>query len=161
MILKQYIGKASYVQSWMDVFHVDKTELNICMIYNVTSSGLNEVVWAPNFWLPTSCTAAQSLSYNYCSMDKDLGEMFLNFPLPKRFQIVSGVNLKDLKNQLRYKDMTEREILFGKIGKNKFHTHWTRYWMGFRCSPFYTAMFYYLAEKFIRGKRQDSYNFLR
>ena len=68
-------------------------------------------------------------------MDKDLGEMFLNFPLPKKFQDVSGVNLREFKDQLSYVDGTKRKRLFWAISKKKFNTHWSRCWMGFCSSP--------------------------
>ena len=73
IIRKGYIVAGKEVQSYMDVFHVEKTKFDIRMIYNGTSCGLNNSVWAPNFWLPTARSAARVLSYYYCTMDKDLG----------------------------------------------------------------------------------------
>eukprot|EP00978_Attheya_sp_CCMP212_P041074 scaffold230999_cov61-Attheya_sp.AAC.2 len=59
------------VKSLIDYFHVPKAD-NIRLILNGTSCGLNAAVWTPNFWLPTSKTAANLLYYNYCSVDVDL-----------------------------------------------------------------------------------------
>jgi hypothetical protein len=51
------------------------------LVYNGRSCGLNNVTWAPNFWLPTAWSAIRLLDFNYYSVDLDLGEMFLNVPL--------------------------------------------------------------------------------
>ena len=74
----------------MDFFEVDK-DSDIRLVYNGTSCGLNDALWAPNFWLPTPATAARTLSYGYYMVDINLGEMFLNFPLHKALQRFSGV----------------------------------------------------------------------
>ena len=144
-VQKGYVVPAKYVQSYMEVFDVPK-QSDIRIVQNGTSCGLNSCVWAPNFWLPTAKTAARSLSYNYCTVDKDLGEMFLNFPLPKVFQKVSGINLRQFKDDLGYEDVTERKRKFEDIPLKNFKTVWTRCWMGFKASPFYTAFFYHMAE---------------
>jgi hypothetical protein len=70
--------------SYIDYFRVPKAD-DICVVYNGASCGLNETVWAPNFWLPTPKSANRVLNYNYCGVDLELGEMVLNFPLPMLF----------------------------------------------------------------------------
>jgi hypothetical protein len=71
----------NYIKSLIDYFEVPKDD-NIQLVYNETSCGYNEVLYAPNFWLPTPASAARVLGYGYYMVDIDLGEMFLNFPLP-------------------------------------------------------------------------------
>jgi hypothetical protein len=64
-----------FIPSLMDFFAVDK-ESDIRLVYNGTSSGLNNALWAPDFWLPTPATAARTLGYGYYMVDIDLGECF-------------------------------------------------------------------------------------
>jgi hypothetical protein len=66
----------------MDLFDVEKGS-DIRIVYNGTRCGLDEVLWAPNFWLPCPAAPAKFLSYGYYMVDIDLGEMFSNFPLQK------------------------------------------------------------------------------
>ena len=71
------------IKSHIDVFSVQKAD-DIRAVYNATKSGLNDAVWAPSFFLPTSRSALRVMSYcSYC-VDMDLGEMFLNFVLDVR-----------------------------------------------------------------------------
>jgi hypothetical protein len=85
-----------FIISYMDYFGVPKAD-DILVVYNGASCGLNETVWAPKFWLPTPKSATQVLNYNYCGVDLDLGEMFLNSPLPMLFRRLSGINLSPLR----------------------------------------------------------------
>jgi hypothetical protein len=71
----------NYIKSLIDYFEVPKDD-DIRLVYNGTSCGLNDVLFAPNFWLPTPKSAGRVLGYGYYMVDIDLGEMFLNFPLP-------------------------------------------------------------------------------
>jgi hypothetical protein len=82
----------NYIKSLIDYFEVPK-DLGIRLVYNGTSCGLNEVLYSPNFWLPTPASAAQVLDYNYCMVDIDLGERFLNFPLPHVLRRYSGIDV--------------------------------------------------------------------
>jgi hypothetical protein len=63
----------------MDFFEVEK-DSDIHLVYNGTSCGLNNLIWAPHFWLPMPATVARLLGYSYYMVDIDLGEMLLNFP---------------------------------------------------------------------------------
>jgi hypothetical protein len=56
----------------MDFFAVEKDS---DMVYIGTSCGLNDMIWAPKFWLPTPATAARLLGYGYYMVDIDLGEI--------------------------------------------------------------------------------------
>jgi hypothetical protein len=51
------------------------------MVYSGTSCGLNDVLWAPRFGLPTVKQTLRALLAGYCQCDLDVGEQFLNFPL--------------------------------------------------------------------------------
>jgi hypothetical protein len=127
------------IKSLMDFFKVDKGITDICMVYNGTSCGLNDTLWAPNFFLPTPASAARVLGYGYYMVDIDLGEMFLNFPLSDLLQRFSGV---DVSHYAR--DMGKMMSKLAALGN--WLVHWTRCWMGLKPSPFMAVRFYYLAE---------------
>jgi hypothetical protein len=139
-----------FIMSYIDYFGVPKAD-DIRVVYNGSSCGLNPTVWAPNFWLPTGKSATRVLNYNYCGVDLDLGEFFLNFPLPLLFRRFSGIDLTPFKAQLGY----------GHISDADFQLRWERCWMGFKPSPFYSTRFYYWAEEFARGDRREETNPLR
>jgi hypothetical protein len=145
----------SFIKSLMDFFDVEKGS-DIRMVYNGTSCGLNDVLWAPNFWLPYPATAARLLSYGYYMVDIDLGEMFLNFPLPKLLKRYSGVDLTPYAEELHKSREPKKPLSSGRQW-----VHWTRCWMGLKPSPFMAIRFYYLAEEFARGNRWQKDNPLR
>ena len=146
---KEYIAPRKTL-SYIDFFAVPKTVDNngnvmeIRMVYNGTSCGLNDCVWAPNFWMPTPHTAARQLDYNSYMIDIDLGEFFLNFPLHKRIQPHTGIDLKAIRDEA------------AKLGQPvESPEHWTWLLMGFRASPYMAVRFYYLAEEVIIGDPED------
>jgi hypothetical protein len=63
-----------FIKSLMDFFEGDKGITDIQMVYNGTSCGLNDTLWAPNCFLPTSASAARVLGYGYYMVDIDLGK---------------------------------------------------------------------------------------
>jgi hypothetical protein len=106
-------------------------------VYNGQICGLNKATWEPNFWLPSTRTALRVLDYNYYSVDMDLGEMFLNFPLHSSLQRFSGVDITPYKQDL---NITKEGACW---------LRWSRTWMGSRPSPYNAVHFHYLAEEFI------------
>jgi hypothetical protein len=142
---------AAFVKSLIDSFPVDK-DGDIRMVYNGTSSGLNAVLFAPNFWLPIPASAARVLGFGYFMVDMDLGGMFLYFPLPSVLKRYLGVDFEPYRNELKehFRDQ-----------KGKAWPHWTRCWMGLTPSPYMAVRFYYFAEEFAWGNRLDPTNALR
>jgi hypothetical protein len=138
--------KRDFLKSYIDYFIVPKAD-DVRPVYNGTSCGFNEAVWAPNFWLPTAKSATRVLDYNYCGVDIDLGEMFLNFPLPRVFRQFSGIDISQFKSDL-FSSVGEA---LGEIPRRLFKVRWERCWMGFRPSPYYSVRFYYWAEEIIRA----------
>jgi hypothetical protein len=138
------------IESLVDYFFIPKAD-NIRPVYNGTSCGLNESVWAPNFWLPTGQSATDVLNYEYSSVDLDLGEMFHNFPLSHIFRARSGLDLTPFRSDLEPDGST----------KSHFFGRWERCWMGFRPCPYYGVRLYYWAEEFARGDRSNLDNPLR
>jgi hypothetical protein len=115
----------NFIRSLMNFFEEAK-ESDIRLVYNGTSCGLNDTLWAQHFWLPTPSTAARTLGYGYFMVDIDLGEMFLNFPLHKMLQKFSVVDFSQYSSSLR-------EPLTGPCKKD--WVHWTRCWMGLLILP--------------------------
>jgi hypothetical protein len=148
LVLDRGYVQPGVIRSFIDYFDVPKAD-DIRLVYNGTSCGLNAALWAPNFWLPTAKTALRSLDFNFYSVDMDLGDMFLNFPLHRELQSYSGIDLTPLKRPL------------GITTPGPFHVHWTRCWMGSKPSPFYAVSFFYIAEEFVRGNHIDKDNPLR
>ena len=93
-----------------------------------------------NFWMPSPHTAARQLDFNYYMIDIDLGEFFLNFPLHRRIQPHTGIDLKAIRK--------EAATINHPITTSE---RWTRLLMGFRASPYLAVRFYYLAEEVIVG----------
>ena len=144
------------VKNFIDYFGVVKAETDIRVVFNGTSCGPNDAVWAPNFWLPTSKSMTRILGYNFKTVDLDLGEMFLNFPLHPSLQVFSGVDLTTFKKDL--------EVHLPEIeweDPNRRGDVWMRDWMGFAPSPEWSCRFYYFAGEFVRGNIRDIDNPLR
>jgi hypothetical protein len=91
-------------------------------------------------------------------VDIDLGEMFLNFPLPFVLQRYSGIDVSTFKDEIN-----EDEDLktFSDDSKAKAWANWNRCWMGLKPSPYMAVRFYYFAEEFARGDRRAKNNPLR
>ena len=89
---KRYIAPGE-VKSLTSYFSVPKGADDIRMVYDGTKCGLNDVLWAPWFQLPTIQTALRAVMAGTFMCDNDSGEMFLNFPLPLAIQLLCGVDL--------------------------------------------------------------------
>lgn len=146
------------VRNLVDMFTVPKGESDVRMIFNGTSGGLTDSIWAPSFYLPSATSMVRIMNFNYEVVDIDLGEMFNNFPLCELLSIYSGVDLTPVAAEL--KELIP-ELLKGKwkdgdrlIGK------WIRLWMGLKSSPEWAARFYYMAEEVVRGKDDEEDNVL-
>jgi hypothetical protein len=63
------------------------------MVYNGTSSGMNNHLWAPWFALPTFYALARTLEVGTFMGDSDIGEMFLNFMLEGNCACLAGVEI--------------------------------------------------------------------
>ena len=144
------------VKNLIDYFAVPKAD-DIRLVLNGSSCGLNNAVWASNFWLPTASTMIRQLGFNYKFVDIDLGEMFLNFPLDPKLVNYSGMDVTHFKEEI------QKEIPWLKFDSSSSRSIVvnTRNWMGFRPSPEWSCRFYYLGEEFIRGDEKSLENPLR
>ena len=143
-----------FTKSYVDYFCVPKGTDDVRVVFNGASSKINETVWAPNFWLPTSESLLRVSHFGSKYVDLDLGEMFLNSNLHASLQPFSGVDLTPFAKELR------KEFTHLPRGRRLIGT-WNRTWMGFTPSPETSIRMYYLAEEFIRGDRKASNNPLR
>lgn len=135
------------IKSFVDFFAVPKGEDDIRLVYNGTTAGLTESLWAPRFWLPSADTLLRMLHFNFEMVDIDLGEMFLNYPLPEILSEVSGIDFQSIKEEL-CKALGIESVPDNLVGV------WLRTWMGLRNSPEWAARFYYLMEEFVRGNEK-------
>jgi hypothetical protein len=125
--------------------------------------------------LPTPDTALNLLDFGSHSVDLDLGEMFLNFPLAQELRQESGIDLTPFRTDLndlvgdrtRKKkpkvELTKEERVSMEEEERK-HTLWLRWernWMGARPSPHSSVRFCYLAEEFVRGDPAETKGPLR
>ena len=137
------------VRSLTDYFDVPKGDHDVRMVYNGSSCGLNEALWAPSFWLPTADTALRAMTFGTYCVDLDLGEMFLNFPLDKALQPYAGIDLTPIQHLLADFDGS------GRAPTQTLWERWVRNFMGLKTSPINTLTHYYLAEELVRGPPQD------
>ena len=90
MISNSYL-EIGFVRTSLHFFAVPKGEDDIRVVFDGTSCGLNEALWSPNFFLPTSRNAAEMLSFDTWMSDADLGEFFHNFFADEKVRKHSGV----------------------------------------------------------------------
>eukprot|EP00980_Cylindrotheca_fusiformis_P018324 scaffold5977_cov98-Cylindrotheca_fusiformis.AAC.1 len=157
LLVKGYIDRAPSVRSQIDYFAVPKVVgpdgevLDVRLVFNGTSCGLNGALWAPSFWLPTPDTALRKLQPTSLMVDFDLGEFFLNFFLPYNVRDRAGVNLLSIHRELK------RDLNFKVDG----HYSWRRLLFGLGPSPYNSIRFYYHAEEFVLGDPRESGSPLR
>ncbi|GFH53884.1 hypothetical protein CTEN210_10360 [Chaetoceros tenuissimus] len=143
--------KDGEVDSLISFFAVPKGEEDIRMVYDATKCGLNEVIWSPNFFLPTVATVVRSATPDTFFGDIDLGEMFLNYFLDEDLRSSAGVDVTNIA------DLLEVEVPEGK----RLIMRWERNLMGLKSSLYNCIRTFLWSEDFIRGDRKDSNNPLR
>ena len=140
VLRRGYIIKGN-VKSLTGYFAVPKGPEDIRMVYDGTKSGLNDVLWAPNFMLPSVDTLVNAINEDSWMADLDLGEMFLNFMLHPEIQPYCGVDLSPY---------------FGKA-KGGWQ-RWGRCAMGLKTSPYLCVKGLLLGEEVIQGDIRDPKN---
>lgn len=135
MIARQYLSVGP-VKSCLHFFAVPKGPTDVRIVYDGTSCGLNDALWAPNFYLPSSKAAAILLTFSSWLADADYGEMFHNFFMDEKIRKHAGVDLSKLKHRSKTPSPTVR---------------WTRLFMGMKSSPYNAVRHYYWGEEVSRG----------
>jgi hypothetical protein len=141
---KGYIGKGR-VDSLTSFFWVPKGDQDIRMVYDATRSGLNEVLWAPSFSMPTVDSLTRGVMSHSWMGDLDIGEMFLNFCLHPILRPFCGVDLGAYfpESCVAGKTLWER---------------WERCMMGLRNSPYVCIKGLSIALEVVKGDRHDPNN---
>jgi hypothetical protein len=127
----------------MLMFHVQKGPDNIWLVYDGTKSGLNELVYASWFALPTIDSMSRWIIAGAWLADNDYGEMFLNFPLHPDLRKYCGVDLSQLLPELI------------KDGKDSVIAQWMGNAMGLRGSPYGSVQGCLRAKRHIMGDPKE------
>jgi len=137
------------ITAFMFFFDVPKGIDDIRMVYDGTGSGLNDVLWAPWFILPTVDSLLRALVPGTYMSDNDVGEMFLNFMLHEEVRQLSGVDLTALFP-------TEVPNYGDKVAER-----WSRPAMGLRPSPYTAVKGILWADEVIKGDPDKPDNVFR
>jgi hypothetical protein len=136
---RRYI-EPGFVKSLTGYFPVPKSKFDLRMVYDASKCGLNDLVWAPNFFIPSVDSMVDLLDADSWMGDIDLGEMFLNFPLDPKVRPLVGVDLTPY---------------FGDDDKPLWE-RWCRCLMGFKPSPYNACCSFLWGEEIIRGNPRDT-----
>lgn len=153
---KNYIAQG-HVKSLTNCFDVPKGEGDIRMVYDATKSGLNDVLWTPNFFLPTIDSILRNADKDFWFGDIDLGEMFLNFWLDEELRPYAGVDVTEMGKRFFNKQSGQLEFVHEKIIARLWE-RWERTLMGLQSSPYVCTKAFSWCEDFIRGNRLDAGN---
>ena len=138
MCRRFYLESSGHVSNLVNYFAVPKGDSDIRVVFDGSSCGLNDTLWAPNFFLPSANAAALLLTFQTWMADMDFGEMFHNFPMEERMRRCSGV---------------EVEVQSSGGGRSTKILRWT-----LRPSPYNAVRYYYWGEEFARGDPSDTNN---
>ncbi len=117
------------VASGTNFFSVDKGATDIRMVYNGTSCGLNDILNAPHFGLPTVRETLRALRPGLYQCDLDVQDQFLNFKFHKHMQEFSGVNVKEVRS------LASEDVMWEALRSSRWE-RWERNWMGLWDSPY-------------------------
>ena len=150
MIEKSYL-EVGHVQSYLHYFAVPKGDSDVRVVFDSTSCGLNDTLWAPNFFLPTSRNAAELLTFDSWMADSDFAEFFHNFFSDEKIRKHSGVLFSPLSPFLPVDS-------FKVSSEKREGLRWSRLFMGMKPSPYNSVRFYYWGEEFAKGDLRDPLN---
>lgn len=97
MVSKSYL-EVGFVRTSLHYFAVPKGDSDIRVVFDGTPCGLNESLWSPNFFLPTTASrnAAELLLFDPWMADADFGEFFHNFFADEKIRKHTSVNVTPL-----------------------------------------------------------------
>ena len=144
MLRRSYLD-SGFVSNSLHFFAVPKGDADIRVVFDGTSSGLNETLWAPNFYLPSARAASLNLSFSTWMSDMDFGEMFHNFFMDPSIRKCAGVKITPIVTRLKNIPLED-----GQTSKPEF-LRWSRLFMGMKPSPYNAVRYYYWGEEFARG----------
>ena len=132
------------MKSLICYFGVPRGDSNVRMVYDATANRLNDAVWVPSFWLPTSESLLRGLGSDSWMSDRDIGDMFLNFQLHHSAIPFTGVDLGPLYDNKK------------ELDAKRQYAHWDRNLMGFKSSPYNSIKMALIAEEVIKGDRLET-----
>lgn len=149
MLSRSYL-EPGFVSNALHFFAVPKGEADIRVVFDGTSSGLNDSLWAPNFYLPTAKAAALHISFTSWMSDMDCGEMFHNFFMDRKVRKCAGIQVEKLVTP---GVVTKKgfNLPVSELRKRPEYLRWARLFMGMRPSTYNAVRHYYWAEEFARG----------
>ena len=153
MVSKSYL-KPGFLRTSLHYFAVPKGDDDIRVVFDGTSCGLNETLWSPNFFLPTSRNASELLSFETWMLDVDFAEFFHNFFADSRIRKHAEVDLSPLFpffDHAAIRQSDESDLKFMGL-------RWGRLFMGTRPSPYNAVRFYYWGEEFAIGNLRNLSN---
>ena len=139
----------------MHYFSIPKGDDDICMVYDGTKCGLNEITFAPWFAVPTLATLERTVFPHTVQADNDFGDMFLNFKLHAHMQRFSRVDGSDL--------LVEAEVRLWLKGCDYDYSKgliltWDRPPMGMAGSPYQAIQTATRGKRLMLGDHQDPTN---
>jgi hypothetical protein len=96
------------LRSLMHYFSVPKGDNDIRMVYDGSKCKLNFTTFAPWFAVPASSTLELTVTPDTIQGDNDFGDMFLNFQLHEEMQKYTGVDARDLLNNMEARDWMQQ-----------------------------------------------------
>jgi hypothetical protein len=139
ILAKGYISKGT-VTSLTSYFAVPKGSDDIRIVYDATRSGLNKVLWAPSFPLPSVDTLTDMVEPTSWMADLDMGEQFLNFPLDVQLRASCGIDVRPY---------------LAPNSKSTLWFRWVRCMMGLSSSPYVVVKSTHLADESALGDRHN------
>lgn len=141
--------RRNFCKSLIRYFSVPKGDTDIRMVYDGTASGFNDLIWVPNFGLPTVEVLLRNTRPGTWMVDLDVGDQFLNFMLHDEAQKYVGIDITPLfKEELK----ENKKILWES---------WCRCAMGLKSSPYQAVRAMLFADEFLKGSPSSSLNPLR
>ena len=136
------INSGITLRAFIKYFGVPKGEFDIRVVYDGTASGLNDAIWVPSFWLPTSDCVTRSLGPDSFMADRDVGDCFLNYQLHHSAVPYTGVDLNPIYEP--GEKVVARTVHFDRNG------------MGMKPSPYNSCKMGLIAEEICKGDRHNS-----
>lgn len=150
VIVKGYLEQGP-IHSLTSFFSVPKGESDVRMVYDGTKSGLNSMLWAPWFPLPTVDDLLDVIEPGTFMCDNDAGEFFLNHMIHEDVRKLCGVDVTPY--------FPEHEMI--QQGRKRVWLRWCRNAMGLRPSPYASTQAMMWAKEIIFGDRSDQANIFR
>ena len=144
--MTQYIDQGPMILS-IDVFDVPKGDEDIRLVNNGTSCGLNDVMWAPWFPLPTVNTHLRGVEAGTSMADLDVSDHFHNFMIHQTIQPYVGVNFTNYPRNQKLDEMPIWDIKWDESRCETLGERFNRNCMGLVSSAYNSVQGLHWAEE--------------